>query len=70
MPNNMDLNEITAWWQWSVDPSLMWEFDKDLSGKVTFNYDNILLAMPQDYCENRSPQISEEIQLVIKNLKE
>jgi hypothetical protein len=26
--------------------------------------------MPQDYCENRSPQISEDIQLSIKNLSD
>ena len=70
MPNNMDLNEITAWRQWSINPSLMREFDKNLSGKVAFNYNNILLAMPQDYCENRSPQISEDIQLTIKNLSD
>jgi len=69
MPNSMDINEITTWWQWSINPSLMWEFDKNLSGKVTFNYDNILLSMPQDYCENRSPQVSEDIVLDIKNLK-
>jgi hypothetical protein len=69
MPSSMDINEITTRWQRSTNSSLMWEFDKNLSGKVTFNYDNILLSMPQDYCENRSPQISEDIVLDIKNLK-
>lgn len=70
MPNGMDLAEITSWWQWSTNPSLMWESSPEYSGKVIFNYNNILLAMPQDYCENRSPQISEDIQLSIKNLSD
>jgi hypothetical protein len=70
MPNGMDLAEITSWWQWSTNPSLMWESSPEYSGKVIFNYNNILLAMPQDYCENRSPQVSEDIQLSIKNLSD
>ncbi|HPC34152.1 MAG TPA: transglycosylase domain-containing protein [Candidatus Absconditabacterales bacterium] len=70
MPNGMDLAEITSWWQWSTNPSLMGESSPEYSGKVIFNYNNILLAMPQDYCENRSPQISEDIQLSIKNLSD
>ncbi|MCK9467474.1 MAG: penicillin-binding protein [Candidatus Absconditabacterales bacterium] len=70
MPNGMDLAEITSWWQWSTNPALMRESSPEYSGKVIFNYNNILLAMPQDYCENRSPQISDDIQLSIKNLND
>lgn len=70
MPSNMDLNEITAWRQWSTNSWLMKDFDASLSGRITFNYDNILLAMPQDYCQDRSPQISQDIHIDIKNLKD
>lgn len=66
MPDWMDLAEITDWWKWSTDKELFWE--SWFSWKVTFNYSNILVEMPQDYCENRSPQISEDINISIKNL--
>jgi len=70
MPGQMDLNEITMRWQRSTNPDLLSDFDPELSGKVNFNYDNMLLAMPQDYCVDRSPQISEDINIDIKNLQD
>ncbi|HKL43762.1 MAG TPA: transglycosylase domain-containing protein [Candidatus Absconditabacterales bacterium] len=70
MPGHMDLNEITMRWQRSTNPDLLSDFDPELSGKVNFNYDNMLLAMPQDYCVDRSPQISEDINIDIKNLQD
>ena len=70
MPGNYDLDEITQRWQWSTNSGLLMEFDPALSGKVKFNYPNMLLAMPQDYCTDRSPQISEDIHISIKNLKD
>ena len=68
MPDGMDLNEISDWWRWSTNSQLLWE--SGFSWKVTFNYHNILLEMPQEYCEWRSPQISEDIHIEIKNLKD
>ena len=66
MPDGMDLAEISDWWHRSVNPELFAE--SWFSGKVSFNYNNILLEMPQNYCEWRSPQISEDINIEIKNL--
>ena len=68
MPEWNDLNEITDWWKWSTNSQLLW--DSWFSGKVTMNYSNILVEMPQEYCEGRSPQISEDIHIEIKNLKD
>ncbi len=68
MPDGMDLNEISQWWYWSTNPELFEE--SGFSWKVTFNYRNILVEMPQGYCEWRSPQISEDIRIDIKNLKD
>ncbi len=68
MPWNMDLDEIKMWRQRSTNSWMLSEFDPDLSWKVNFNYNNILLEMPQDYCEFRSPQVSEDIDIDIKNL--
>jgi hypothetical protein len=70
MPAGYDLAEITERWQRATNPELLSDFDSALSGKVNFNYDNMLLAMPQDYCESRSPQVSEDIKIDIKNLSD
>ncbi len=70
MPGGYDLAEVTERWQRATNSGLLLNFDPELSGKVRFNYDNILLAMPQDYCEARSPQISEDIDIDIKNLSD
>ena len=68
MPEGNDLNEISDWWRWSSNSQLLGE--SGFSGRVSFNYSNILLEMPQEYCEGRSPQISEDIHISIKNLKD
>ena len=68
MPEWNDLNEIADWWRWSTNRQLLEE--SWFSWKVTMNYSNILLEMPQEYCEGRSPQISEDIHIEIKNLKD
>ena len=68
MPNWMDLAEITDYRKRSSNQTLLEE--SWFSGKVLFQYKNILVDMPQDYCEWRSPQISEDIKITINNLKE
>ncbi len=68
MPEWNDLKEIADWWRWSTNSQLLLE--SGFSGRVTMNYNNILLEMPQNYCEGRSPQISEDIHIEIKNLKD
>lgn len=68
MPEWNDLKEIADWWRWSSNSQLLGE--SGFSWKVTTNYNNILLEMPQEYCEWRSPQISEDIHISIKNLKD
>ena len=68
MPEWNDLNEISDRWRWSTNSQLFAE--SGFSWKVTLNYNNILLEMPQEYCEGRSPQISEDIHISIKNLKD
>jgi hypothetical protein len=70
MPGGYDLAEVTERWQRATNSGLLLDFNSALSGKVNFNYDNMLLAMPQDYCESRSPQISEDIDIDIKNLSD
>lgn len=68
MPNDYDLEEIRTYWMWASSWAL---FDASwFSGKVTFNYNDILIEMPQDYCEWKSPQISEDIHISINNLKD
>jgi hypothetical protein len=49
MPGGEDLNEITDWWRRSSNSELFGE--SGFSGKVTLNYNNIILEMPQEYCE-------------------
>lgn len=68
MPEGNDLKEIADWWRRSSNRQLLEE--SWFSWKVTTNYNNILIEMPQGYCEGRSPQISEDIHISIKNLKD
>ena len=68
MPGWNDLKDITDWWSWSSNHQKLEE--SGFSWKVTTNYNNILVEMPQEYCEGRSPQISEDIHISIKNLKD
>ena len=68
MPEWNDLKEIADWWRRSTN--IQAREESGFSWRVTFNYNNILLEMPQDYCEGRSPQISEDIHIEIKNLKD
>jgi len=70
MPGSYDLDEITQRWQRATNSGLLMEFDPALAGKINFNYPNMLLAMPQDYCADRSPQTSEDIKISIKNLED
>lgn len=67
MPWDYDLEEIKSYWMWASSGWLYWE--SGFSGKVTFTYPNVLIEMPQDYCEWMSPQISEDIVITINNLK-
>ena len=67
MPWDYDLDEIKTYWQWASSGALFGE--SGFSGKVTFTYPNLLIEMPQDYCEWMTPEISEDIQISINNLK-
>ncbi len=65
MPGDYDLKEIQNYWMWANSWALFGE--SGFSWRVTFNYNNLLLEMPQDYCDWMTPEISEDIKITVNN---
>jgi len=67
MPNNMDLNWITKRREESVTGSwfVTQQWDTKKKPKVTYNYGNIFIKEPTEYCEWRIPQIDQKIKIKI-----
>lgn len=62
MPNNLDLANIEEWRRWSTDHSLVSE---TYTWKITFNYDNMFLEYPREFCNNNPVNIDDTVELNI-----
>lgn len=72
MPDKMDLDEITNWWNQSTNLSgaepdedgLI--FVEDEEGRIVrYNYQNVFLSMPEEYCEDRIPKEDDTMEIEI-----
>lgn len=69
MPNNMDLESIKKWWNWSNNQEPM-PAVRSGKGKIDFNYKNIFIHYPEKSCEEQATVTNSEIQATITNLKD
>ncbi len=56
MPGNLDLEKIKEWWTERAKMPLWWEWSMGI---------NILTSIPEWYCENREPSVSDSIKISI-----
>lgn len=56
MPGNLDLEKIKEWWTERAKMPLWWEWSMGI---------NILTSIPEWYCENREPSVSDSIKVSI-----
>ncbi len=58
MPDWLDLANIEEWRRWSTDKSLVPDY---LTGKVSFNYDNMFVEYPREFCNDNPVNIDETV---------